>query len=382
MRFSRIRLENWRNFSDVDVALQNRAFLIGANASGKSNFLDVFRFLRDLVLPGGGFQASVERRGGVSRLRNLAARHPSTDVVIDVTFFTRSHTEWRYRIAFGQDNRRQAVLKTEKIWEQDRVKLERPDEADRQDGERLKQTYLEQTFANREFRDITEVFSAISYWHVVPQLIRDTERTVALPADPFGSDLLEQVAKTSQKIRDARLRHIQDALKIAIPQLSELQLERDERGRAHLKGRYEHWRPHGAWQNETDFSDGTLRLIGLVWALLDGDGPLLLEEPELSLHPGVVQFLPQMMNRITRRRKQALRQVFISTHSRELLTDEGIAPDEVLLLHPSERGTEITVGLDDEMIRHELGAGLSMAEVVMPRTEPEGLHQLLLWGQD
>jgi predicted ATPase len=51
MQFSRIRLTNWRNFGSVDVRLQNRTFLIGANASGKSNFLDVFRFLRDLALP-------------------------------------------------------------------------------------------------------------------------------------------------------------------------------------------------------------------------------------------------------------------------------------------------------------------------------------------
>ncbi|TEU15991.1 MAG: chromosome segregation protein SMC, partial [Anaerolineales bacterium] len=54
MRFSRIKLENWRNFQEADVPLQNRVFLVGANASGKSNFLDAFRFLRDIVMPGGG----------------------------------------------------------------------------------------------------------------------------------------------------------------------------------------------------------------------------------------------------------------------------------------------------------------------------------------
>lgn len=41
MRFSGIYLENWRNFGQVDVPLQNRAFLVGPNASGKSNFLDL-----------------------------------------------------------------------------------------------------------------------------------------------------------------------------------------------------------------------------------------------------------------------------------------------------------------------------------------------------
>ena len=50
MQFSRIKLENWRNFGDVDVKVATRVFLVGANASGKSNFLDALRFLHDLVI--------------------------------------------------------------------------------------------------------------------------------------------------------------------------------------------------------------------------------------------------------------------------------------------------------------------------------------------
>ncbi len=44
MRFVQIGLVNWKNFSSVDVELQQRVFLVGPNASGKSNFLDAFRF--------------------------------------------------------------------------------------------------------------------------------------------------------------------------------------------------------------------------------------------------------------------------------------------------------------------------------------------------
>ena len=45
LRFRRLRLRNWKNFLQVDVALQDRLFLVGANASEKSNVLDDFRFL-------------------------------------------------------------------------------------------------------------------------------------------------------------------------------------------------------------------------------------------------------------------------------------------------------------------------------------------------
>lgn len=39
MQITRLKLKNWRNFRDVDIPLGPRTYVIGANASGKSNFL-------------------------------------------------------------------------------------------------------------------------------------------------------------------------------------------------------------------------------------------------------------------------------------------------------------------------------------------------------
>lgn len=377
MRFGNIHLENWRNFGQVDVALQNRAFLVGPNASGKSNFLDAFRFLRDLVMPGGGFQKSVTDRGGVSRIRSLTARR-YPDIVIEATLQEKGKIIWRYRIAFAQDNQRQPILQEEAVWDGRRQILARPDQDDRKDEARLRQTYLEQTFANRAFRDIATFFKSIHYYHIVPQLIRDPERSLGRKSDPFGGDFLEQIAQTNQRTRDARLRRILVALKVAVPQLNELKLDKDKNGTPHLYGNYEHWRPQGAWQTEADFSDGTLRLVGLLWALLEGSGPLLLEEPELSLHPEIVGYLPQMMLGVQRQQKRGIRQVIMSTHSSDLLRDEGIAADEVLLALPSAEGTDVKAGADIEEVRQLLEAGLTAAEVVIPHTRPPQAEQLTL----
>jgi len=125
--FSRIKLNNWRNFTHVDVALQSRAFLVGPNASGKSNFLDVFRFLHDIVSVGGGFQEAVQKRGGVSRLRCLAARR-YPDIVIQVAIGSENSTAiWDYEIRFTQDNRQRPTIRTERVMHEGRVVLERPD---------------------------------------------------------------------------------------------------------------------------------------------------------------------------------------------------------------------------------------------------------------
>jgi len=69
MYISRARIKNWRNFRSVDVELSETTYLLGPNASGKSNFLDAFRFMRDVVNPnGGGLQKAVKSRGDMKKL--------------------------------------------------------------------------------------------------------------------------------------------------------------------------------------------------------------------------------------------------------------------------------------------------------------------------
>ncbi len=320
----------------------------------------------------------MRRRGGVSSLRALAARRYS-DIAIRVQI---GHAEepavWKYEVIFNQDHRSRPIIKSEKVFKHGQQLLERPDRQDRQDSERQTQTYLEQVYANQAFRDIADFFATIDYSHVVPQLIREPDRSVGKTNDPFGGDFLEALARTPEKTRHARLRRIRDALVVAVPQLSALELWRDIRGTPHLRGNYEHWRPRGAWQGEEHFSDGTLRLIGLLWAVQEGTGPLLLEEPELSLHSEVVRYIPQMFARVQRRSR---RQVLVSTHSPEMLHDEGIGLDEVLLLLPGQEGTTVQPASSFAEVKLLLEQGYSLADAVIPHTRPEKAHQLLLFDR-
>ncbi len=376
-RFRSLHLENWKNFKRVDVVLQGRVFLVGPNAAGKSNFLDVFRFLRDLASPGGGLQEALRRRGGVTAVRCLAARrHPDVEIRVEVSD---PEGPWEYEIAFSQDNKRQPRVRREIVRKGVQVLLERPDEEDKQDPVRLTQTHLEQVNVNRPFRTLVDFFASVRYLHIVPQLIREPDRSAGRSGDPFGGDFLEQIAGTQARTRDARLRRIRDALRIAVPQLQEIELTRDDRGTPHLRGKYRHWRPQGAWQTEEQFSDGTLRLMGLLWAVMEKRGPLLLEEPELSLHPEIVRLLPQLLARTNRRTG---RQIILSTHSPDLLRDEGVGLDELLLLIPASEGTQVLPASSLKDVHHLLEGGLTLDEIVIPRTRPAGPRQLMLFGED
>jgi predicted ATPase len=378
--FTKLRLANWRNFASVDVRLQSRVFVIGPNAAGKSNLLDAFRFLHDLVALGGGFEEAITRRGGVSKLRSLAARR-YPDVVVGVALGDpdQEQPEWEYEIAFTQDNRQRPVIKRERVRNNGQLILHRPNSEDTSDEERLHQSYIEQVNVNREFRPLADFLRTVRYVHLVPQLVRETERYVGKGQDPFGSDFLEQIAVVPEKTRSSRLRKIGAALKVAVPQLQDLEFYRDPaNGTPHLRGKYEHWRPLGAWQTEGQFSDGTLRLLGLLWAVLDRSGPLLLEEPELNLHPEVVRYLPQMFATMQRK---AGRQVIISTHSADLLRDEGIGLDEVLLLKPQDEGTAVEVANNIQDAEKLVEGGIPLPDVLLPATRPPRARQLALFGE-
>lgn len=376
MKLTHLHLRNWRNFRSVDVPLAGRVFLVGPNASGKSNFFDAIRFLREVAEPGRGFQWAVEHRSGVTKLRSLYARQKS-DVVVGVAADIEG-VIWWYELHFSQDSRRRPRVRKEIVKRGDETLLDRPDEADGDDPDLLTQTHLEQVSSNRKFRELAEALAEIRYQHIVPQLVREPDRSVGRARDPFGGDFLEQLAtweKDNGKVYKARMRRIRDALEVALPQLEELKLERDLRGVPHLQGRFAHWRPGAGWQTEDQFSDGSLRLLGLLWAVLDGSAPLLLEEPELSLHPALVRLLPAV---IAKASADSERQVLISTHSPELLSDPGIASEEVLLLEPTAEGTSVRRASDREEVGALVEAGWPMGDAVLPVVAPKRIEQLLL----
>ena len=384
MHFTRLKLKNWRNFTAVNLELQERIFITGPNASGKSNLLDAFRFLRDLAKNGGGLQQAVlEERGGLTKLRCLAARR-DPDVAIEVELkdgHGEDATRWIYGIGMKQETRglRRVLLTHERVWKNSVQILNRPDELDTKDEHRLTETHLEQISANREFRSLAEMFQKILYLHLVPQLLKfpHLANRDAAGEDPFGIRFLQRMMETPEKTRRSRLRKIEKALQLAVPELKELRDVRDEQGVPHLEAVYQHWRPNAGRQREDQFSDGTLRLIGLLWTLLDGDSLLLLEEPELSLHTSIVAKLPELIWRLQRAKK---RQVFVSSHSTELFSDRGIVAEEVVLLKPhGSEGTEVTLASDKKSIRLLLEGGMSMAEAVLPMTAPESVAQLALF---
>lgn len=384
MLITRLQLKNWRNFQTLDVRLRSRTYIIGPNASGKSNLLDVFRFLRDICKPvGGGLQKAIEDRDGMAKLRCIHARKDN-EVLIQVSISDDPDGEptWQYVLGFKPEGKgaQRILITQEQVWQQGKKLLDRPDKDDKKDVLRLTQTALEQINANEKFRVLADFFREASYLHLVPQLLKYSDKFSGrvLEDDPFGQGLLQRIAKTPQKTRDARLRRIQQALEKAVPQFSELKFEQDKvTGMPHLMASYQHWRPYGAWQRENLFSDGTLRLISLLWMLQENNTLLLLEEPELSLNDAIVSHIPLMLDRVLRKQKAFGRQVIITTHSAALLK-APLDGRSILLLETKPEGTSARSPDDIEL--GLMSAGLTAAEVLMHKTRPTDVDQLGLFS--
>lgn len=375
MRFTRLKLTNWRNFKNAECSLAARAFFVGPNASGKSNLLDAFRFLLDLA-PDGGLAGAVQRRHGVSSLRCLEATRTS-DVGIEVDVGDdEKPARWTYEIRFNARKGEVPAVRRERVLGNGKTLLNRPTRFDENDPTLLTQTHLQQIQQNKDFRELAEFLRSTRYLHLVPQIVRH-RAAQGLKDDPYGSDFLLRIKQTPKRTRDALLKRLNDGLRIAVPQFDGLAYEDDDEGRPHLFAKYHHWRAQPVGQSEAHFSDGTLRLLGLLWAAGEKEpGPLLLEEPELSLHDAIIEQLVPMLTKMQRR---SGRQLLVTTHSEVLLNAPGIGLHEVHRLVPTDNGTLVETAIDNEELKAMVDKGVDVGSAILPKARPQGIEQLSLF---
>ncbi len=344
----RVKLRNYKSIGRCDVKLGSLAVLVGPNGSGKSNFLDALALTRqalDMTL-----DHALRERGGINEVRRRSGGHPS-NFSIELHFtLADGMTQGRYGFeviserngGFSVRNESCEVGTTSAIGpptqffvtegsvERTNIKVSLP----RPSPDRL---FLVSASNIPEFRPVYDALTDMAFYSFSPDVMRWPQ--APHPGDMLLSDgqNLASVLASLEKRNVANHRQIEEYLRqitpgvesverIAIGNLETLQF------RQWVAGQSAPWRFPAI-----NMSDGTLRGLAVLTALLQGDGvsPSLIgiEEPEIALHPAAAGILWDAIQD-----GQDITQVLVTTHSPDLLDRKDIAT-EVILATDSEAGT-------------------------------------------
>ena len=359
---TRVVLRNYKSIGICDVPLSPLTYLVGANGSGKSNFLDALHLVRDALT--NSLDNALNERGGLNEVRRRSSGHP-THFGIRLEFFLPDGRKGHYAFNIGALPGRGYEVQTEECVIGGKGKgpfyrVERGVLADTSEStfpavtsDRLA---LVSVSGLTVFRPAFDALTAMGFYNLNPKVMRE-------PQKPQDGRLLKSVGENIvsvighlERFAPEQLVTIQRYLQTVVPMvhgverkqigpLETLQFRQDMAGSKHP------W--HFLAQN---MSDGTLRALGVLTALFQANqdsAPVLIgiEEPETALHPAASAALREALSIASRST-----QIIVTSHSPDLLEDRSIGPEHFLVV--VSEGGETRIGpLDDasrSMMRSQL----------------------------
>ena len=378
---TRVQVKNFRNLADVDVHLGPLTVLVGRNGTGKSTFLDALRFVRDALSL--GLDMALSERGGLGAVRRWSPRGRTQDLRISLDV-VESMTSVRYSFLLGTGQGEKRRVKHEFCQishnlpsEDDSIQFETQGgkwitpptdfliDRDRSASIPIAQDALMLPTLSNFFSGLDAVRRSIvatSFYSVFPNTLRVPQKqtnTAVLAED--GQNLattLRTIKKQGHSYTD-----LVAALRRVVEDVSDLRVV-EAGGYLITEIRHEMRDNQSPWFPLAQESDGTLRVLGLLAALYQNSPRSLLaiEEPELSIHPGALAALSDVIEESSVRF-----QVLITTQSPDLISRFSI--DQLRIVESVEGQTRI--GPVDEVQRGVINDQLFSAGDLL---RIEGLH--------
>ena len=337
----RIKIENFRSIRSMELELLSLNVVIGPNGAGKSNFIGAFRLLDQIVQK--RLQEYVPQQGGAARILHFGPKiSPSLSMRFDFgrngysftlatstsdnLFFRREETHFRGHYTSDGGPLLGVGHQEARL----------PDAA--RDTPRRVPYYVMQAVRDwvvYHFHDTSDASP--------PKLTQDVDDNRTLR--PNAANLAAFLFRLQQRHHDAYRRITEHVQRIA-PFFAEFRL-------APLASRPDkiklEWRQRDsdAYFDGASLSDGTLRFICLAALLLQPrhlmPSVILIDEPELGLHPAALTLLAEMMRGASR-----VSQILAATQSVTLL--DHLTPDEVIVAE-QEEGASTFRRLEEEALR-------------------------------
>jgi predicted ATPase len=344
---TRVRLRHYRSIASCDVTLGPMTLLVGPNSSGKSSFLDALRLTAQALTE--NLDNALRERGGADEVRHRSrglAKYFSISVDFGghlsygtYSFLISAVDSDDYRVAreeceiwsTGSRQQQKFVISDGQLAESTEAVMPRGS-ADR--------LYLVAASGLEPFRPVYDGLANINVYNVNPDAMRRLQRPESgdlLRRD--GSNIASVLERLSRESPETKNR-IEEYLSRVVGGV--LGVNRQQLGswetiefRQVVTGDPNPWTFPA-----TSMSDGTLRALGVLCALLaghrDSDSPVGIEEPEAALHPAAAGLLLDAL-----RDAGTSRQVLVTTHSPDLLDSSAIKPTELLAVRAVNGVTEI-----------------------------------------
>ncbi|MBI2705214.1 MAG: AAA family ATPase [Actinobacteria bacterium] len=334
---TRARFSNFKSLKACDVPIGALAILVGPNGSGKSNFLDAFRFTGDALTT--TLDHALRDRGGINEVRRRSGGHPNNFALrFDFRLADGSTGHYAYKVGAMKDSGFHVT---------DEECLVVPNATNTGVSFRVKGGKVSTTLEERlpavvedrlflvsasniaTFRPVFDAFTRMGFYNLSPAAIRQPQ-----PPDPGtllrrdGSNL-PSVLGHLEKQNPSVLARVVDYLRLVSPGVEGVSktaagsmetIEFHQR----VSGQQRPWRFAA-----TNMSDGTLRGLGILVAILQANGrpPSLvgIEEPEVALHPAAVGILIDALAEASRHT-----QLLVTSHSPDLLESETLDADSIL----------------------------------------------------
>lgn len=335
-----------RNIEDLELGDVN--VLIGPNGSGKSNFIGAMTFLQQIR--NGNLKSYVRRAGGSERLLHFGS--DVTEVMsIHVAFTDPFHTDFfnQYEIDLEPTETDSLYPSSEFVYLRDRETY-----SDRTYEEPLSSSNSEAAISDRDLTGrASRVRRHLRSWRLYhfqnTGLVSPLKRTADVSNNRYlrsrGSNLPAFLYLIRKKHRES-YRMIRDTVRLAAPFFDDFILEPDELNEDKIRLEWRHKRM-GDYFDASSLSDGTLRFMALATLLLQPEkfrpSVIMLDEPELGLHPYAITLLAALVHRAS-----VTTQVILATQSPNLL--DHFDPEDVLVSERVDGGTELT-RLDPERLR-------------------------------
>lgn len=330
----RVVLRNYKSIAACDVALAPLTFLVGANGSGKSNFLDSMRFMADSLRT--SLDHALRERGTIKEVRRRSGGHPNHFALrIDFVLTNGSAGHFSFRVGAKPSSGYEVQN------EECRLLSGEPGVPDAfyhvRAGQVIASSHpqLPASLPDRlqlvaasglpEFRKVYDALSSIQVYNLNPQEISAMQRP-----DPGellrrdggnASSVLQNLDSATRARIDAYLARIVPGVQSVIPKT--LGKQETIEFRQVVRGQQHPWHFLAG-----SMSDGTLRALGVLLAIhqLGAGGeaarpPSLigLEEPETALHPAAASVLLAALREASR-----TTQIVVTSHSPDLLDNPDI----------------------------------------------------------